>query len=171
MRYRYLIVDEYQDTNLAQLEMLRLLAAEHRNLCVVGDDDQAIYAWRGADVRNILDFEKHFAGTRVVRLEKNYRSSEMVLAAANAVLCASAARRHPKTLIPTRGAGDKIKLVVADDGAPKPTGSSTRGWRGPARSPCSTARTCKRASSRPSSRRAPSPTRCSAALLCGNAKR
>jgi DNA helicase-2/ATP-dependent DNA helicase PcrA len=117
MRFRYLIVDEYQDTNLAQLEMLRLLGAEHKNLCVVGDDDQAIYAWRGADVRNILDFEKHFSGTRVVRLERNYRSSEAVLAAANAVLAASSGRRHAKTLIPTRGAGDKVKLVTADDGA------------------------------------------------------
>ncbi len=115
-RFTYLVVDEYQDTNLAQLEMLRLLASQHRNLCVVGDDDQAIYAWRGADVRNILDFHEHFAGTKTVRLEQNYRSSEAVLAVANAVLAASHARRHPKTLIPTRGAGDKVKLVTAADG-------------------------------------------------------
>jgi DNA helicase-2/ATP-dependent DNA helicase PcrA len=115
-RFTFIIVDEYQDTNLAQLEMLRLLAGEHRNLCVVGDDDQAIYAWRGADVRNILDFERHFAGTKVVRLERNYRSCEAVLAVANAVLSASRSRRHEKTLIPTRGQGNKVKLVTTADG-------------------------------------------------------
>jgi DNA helicase-2/ATP-dependent DNA helicase PcrA len=117
MRYRHVIVDEYQDTNLAQLQMLRMLAADHRNLCVVGDDDQAIYAWRGADVRNILDFDKHFPGTSIVRLERNYRSTEAVLDVANAVLAASSARRHDKKLIPTQGAGTKVKLVTAEDGA------------------------------------------------------
>ena len=116
MRFRYVIVDEYQDTNQAQLEMLRMLSSEHRNLCVVGDDDQAIYAWRGADVRNILDFEKHFEGTKVVRLERNYRSSEAVLHVANAVLEASSAQRHKKRLIATRGAGDKVQVVTALDG-------------------------------------------------------
>ena len=116
MRFRYLIVDEYQDTNQAQLEMLRSLATAHQNLCVVGDDDQAIYAWRGADVRNILDFEEHFRGTKVVRLQHNYRSSEAVLTVANAVLEASTARRHDKRLIPTRGEGAKVKHVVARDG-------------------------------------------------------
>jgi ATP-dependent DNA helicase Rep len=115
MRFRFVIVDEYQDTNVAQLELLRALAKDHRNLCVVGDDDQAIYAWRGADVRNILDFEKHFTGTRVVRLQHNYRSSEAVLAVANAVLEASTARRHDKRLIATQGAGAKVKHVVARD--------------------------------------------------------
>ena len=116
MRFRYLIVDEYQDTNVAQLEMLRMLAEGHHNLCVVGDDDQAIYAWRGADVRNILDFPDHFPGTKVVRLEHNYRSSEAVLEVANAVLAASVAKRHDKRLIPTRGAGSKVKAIVARDG-------------------------------------------------------
>jgi superfamily I DNA/RNA helicase len=116
MRFRYIIVDEYQDTNVAQLEMLRLLASEHKNLCVVGDDDQAIYAWRGADVRNILDFEKHFSGAKLVRLERNYRSTEAVLEVANSVLEASKARRHKKRLIPTQGPGDKVKLVRALDG-------------------------------------------------------
>ena len=116
-RYTQLIVDEFQDTNLAQLEMVRLLAAEHKNVMVVGDDDQAIYAWRGADVRNILDFEEHFPGTRVVRLEQNYRSSEAVLEVANAVLAASRSRRHGKTLRATRGAGDRVKLVSLPDGA------------------------------------------------------
>src|SRR5690606_14397188 len=115
-RFRYLIVDEYQDTNQAQLEMLRLLAGDHKNLCVVGDDDQAIYAWRGADVRNILDFEKHFAGTKTVRLEHNYRSKKAVLDVANAVLEASTGRRHEKRLIPTQGDGAKVKVVVAPDG-------------------------------------------------------
>jgi DNA helicase-2/ATP-dependent DNA helicase PcrA len=115
-RFRYLIVDEYQDTNQAQLEMLRMLAAEHRNLCVVGDDDQAIYAWRGADVRNILDFERHFSPAKVVRLERNYRSSEAVLDVANAVLDAASAKRHKKRLIATRGPGDRVKLIVAKDG-------------------------------------------------------
>jgi DNA helicase-2/ATP-dependent DNA helicase PcrA len=112
-----LIVDEYQDTNVAQLEMLRLLAAGHNNLCVVGDDDQAIYAWRGADVRNILDFDKHFSGTKIVKLERNYRSTEAVLSVANAVLASSQAKRHEKKLIPTQGAGDKVKIVTAIDGS------------------------------------------------------
>ncbi len=115
-RFRYLIVDEYQDTNHAQLEMLRLLATDHRNLCVVGDDDQAIYAWRGADVRNILDFDKHFTGAKIVRLERNYRSSEAILAVANSVLRASSAPRHVKRLIATRGAGVSVKLACAADG-------------------------------------------------------
>ena len=116
MRYRYIIIDEYQDTNHAQLELLRNLAQEHRNICVVGDDDQAIYAWRGADVRNILDFEKHFAGAKVVRLEHNYRSREPVLNVANAVLQSSRAKRHKKKLIPTRGSGNKAKLISICDG-------------------------------------------------------
>jgi len=114
-RFTFLIVDEYQDTNLSQLEMLRLLAAEHRNLCVVGDDDQAIYAWRGADVRNILDFERHFPGAKVVRLEENYRSSAAVLAVANAVLASSHARRHGKTLRATRGAGSSVQVITMAD--------------------------------------------------------
>ncbi|MCA9622773.1 MAG: UvrD-helicase domain-containing protein [Myxococcales bacterium] len=116
MRFRFVIVDEYQDTNQAQLELLRLLGSEHKNVCVVGDDDQAIYAWRGADVRNILDFEKHFPGTKVVRLQHNYRSKEAVLNVANAVLESSTGERYKKHLIPTQGAGDKVKHVVARDG-------------------------------------------------------
>jgi len=116
MRFRYVIVDEYQDTNTAQLELLRLLCAGHQNLCVVGDDDQAIYAWRGADVGNILDFDKHFPDARVVRLERNYRSTKAVLDVANAVLAASSARRHDKRLIATQGEGEPVQRITLGDG-------------------------------------------------------
>ncbi|HMJ51694.1 MAG TPA: UvrD-helicase domain-containing protein [Polyangiaceae bacterium] len=114
-RFRYVLVDEYQDTNHAQLELVRLLACEHRNLCVVGDDDQSIYAWRGADVSNILDFEHHFPGTKVVKLEQNYRSTSTVLAVANSVLERTSARRHAKILKATRDGGASVNLVVAQD--------------------------------------------------------
>jgi len=115
MRFRFVIVDEYQDTNHAQLELVRLLCGEHKNVCVVGDDDQSIYAWRGADVRNILEFESHFAGAKVVKLEHNYRSKKAILDVANAVLAKSGARRHKKTLIAFREGGDKVQSVVAAD--------------------------------------------------------
>jgi DNA helicase-2/ATP-dependent DNA helicase PcrA len=115
MRYRFVIVDEYQDTNRAQLLLLLLLCGEHRNVVVVGDDDQSIYAWRGADVRNILDFEEHFGGAKVVKLEENYRSRRPILDVANAVLARSGARRHRKTLVATRDGGDKVQLVVCAD--------------------------------------------------------
>ena len=114
-RFRYVMVDEYQDTNHAQLELVRLLAKEHRNLVVVGDDDQSIYAWRGADVSNILDFEKHFAGAKVVKLEQNYRSTSAVLAVANSVLAHSGARRHEKVLRATRDEGQIVNLITAQD--------------------------------------------------------
>jgi DNA helicase-2/ATP-dependent DNA helicase PcrA len=114
-RFRQIIVDEYQDTNHAQLELVRLLGGEHRNVMVVGDDDQSIYAWRGADVRNILDFEEHFPGAKVVKLEDNYRSVDAVLAVANAVLGNSTARRHGKVLRATRHAEHRVKVVVAAD--------------------------------------------------------
>ncbi|HEY4120142.1 MAG TPA: UvrD-helicase domain-containing protein, partial [Byssovorax sp.] len=114
-RFRQVIVDEYQDTNRAQLELVRLLGGEHKNVCVVGDDDQSIYAWRGADVRNILDFEEHFSGAKVVKLQENYRSNKPVLDVANAVLARSTARRHKKTLVATRLGGEKVSVIVAPD--------------------------------------------------------
>jgi superfamily I DNA/RNA helicase len=112
-RYLYVLVDEYQDTNRAQLEMLRLLCGERRNVCAVGDDDQAIYGWRGADVRNILDFDAHFAGARVVKLEQNYRSRTSILAVANAVIAKRTDAKWRKVLFGDRGAGDKVRLAVA----------------------------------------------------------
>jgi superfamily I DNA/RNA helicase len=110
--FRYLLVDEYQDTNRAQMEVLRLLAAPHKNLCVVGDDDQAIYAWRGADVKNILEFEKHFPGAKVIKLEQNYRSRAPVLDVANAVI-AKKVEGHQKTLFTDKLGGDKVQVRVA----------------------------------------------------------
>jgi superfamily I DNA/RNA helicase len=114
-RFRHVLVDEYQDTNGSQLRMLRALAGEHRNLCVVGDDDQAIYGWRGAEVRHILEFERDFAPCKVVALERNYRSVGRVLALANAVIGQNP-RRHAKRLVPTREEGQPVRLVVLEDG-------------------------------------------------------
>lgn len=114
-RFRYVIVDEYQDTNHAQLELVRLLGGEHRNVCVVGDDDQSIYAWRGADVQNILDFEAHFPGAKVVKLEHNYRSKKAILDLADVVLKKTTTRRHEKSIIAVREGGEKVQSVIADD--------------------------------------------------------
>lgn len=114
-RIRYLMVDEYQDTNAAQLELVRLLAGEWRNVTVVGDDDQSIYAWRGADIANILNFAEHFPGARVVKLEENYRSSAAVLAIANAVLSSSRGKRFGKVLKATQGEGQRVEVAVCID--------------------------------------------------------
>ncbi len=113
-RFRFLLVDEYQDTNRAQYRFLQLLAEGHDNLMVVGDDDQSIYGWRGADVRNILDFEKDFPAAHVVRLEQNYRSTGNILNVANHVI-AENARRKGKTLRTDAGPGDRITRVEAMD--------------------------------------------------------
>lgn len=113
-RFRYLMVDEYQDTNHAQYVLTQLLAAAHKNIMVVGDDDQSIYSWRGADLRNILDFEKDYPEARVVKLEENYRSMGNILAAANAVI-ANNLTRKPKKLFTSKPAGDKILVYSATD--------------------------------------------------------
>ncbi|MCU0655477.1 MAG: exodeoxyribonuclease V subunit gamma [Polyangiaceae bacterium] len=114
-KIRYLMVDEYQDTNAAQLELVRLIAGSWRNVVVVGDDDQSIYAWRGADITNILNFSEHFQGARVVKLEENYRSSASVLAIANAVLSSSRGKRFGKVLKPTRPEGARVEVAVCLD--------------------------------------------------------
>jgi len=113
-RFRHLLVDEYQDTNAAQLELLKLLAGEERNVCAVGDDDQAIYGWRGAEVRNILRFERHFPGAKEVRLEENYRSTGHILGCANAVIARNSDRR-PKRLFTAAGPGERVRVVALAD--------------------------------------------------------
>ncbi len=113
--FRYILVDEYQDTNIAQYMWLRLLAQGHRNICCVGDDDQSIYGWRGAEVGNILRFEKDFPGAVVVRLEQNYRSTEHILSAASGVIAANRDRLG-KTLWTEAEGGEKVRLIGHWDG-------------------------------------------------------
>jgi DNA helicase-2/ATP-dependent DNA helicase PcrA len=112
--FRHVLVDEYQDTNRAQYRWLQLLASEHRNLCVVGDDDQSIYAFRGADIRNILDFEDDFPDARVIKLEQNYRSTQNILSAANAVVSNNRGRKH-KALWTEEGDGDPVRVAELED--------------------------------------------------------
>jgi DNA helicase-2/ATP-dependent DNA helicase PcrA len=113
-RFRFLLIDEYQDTNQAQFEVSRLIAQHSRNICVVGDDDQSIYGWRGADLHNILDFERTWPETRVFKLEQNYRSTETILEAAHAVVSRNASR-HPKKLWTQNGRGEPIALLLGED--------------------------------------------------------
>jgi DNA helicase-2/ATP-dependent DNA helicase PcrA len=113
-RYQYIMVDEYQDTNELQFKLLELLASEHNNLCVVGDDDQSIYGWRGANIRNILEFEKHFKGTKLVKLEVNYRSTTPILKAANELIEYNT-QRIGKKLISNKGDGPNINLFYSLD--------------------------------------------------------
>ena len=113
-RFEYILVDEYQDTNLVQYHIVRLLAMQHGNLCVVGDDDQSIYGWRGADIRNILEFEKDFPGAEVIRLEQNYRSTAAILEAANLVIGHNRSRK-PKKLWTAKDGGEPLDVYRAVD--------------------------------------------------------
>jgi DNA helicase II / ATP-dependent DNA helicase PcrA len=114
-RFQYILVDEYQDTNRPQYELMRLLAGDHHNVCAVGDEDQSIYSWRGADIRNILEFEKDFPEAKIIRLEQNYRSTQNILQAASAVV-ANNVRRKGKNLWTSRQGGTKIGYYEAPDG-------------------------------------------------------
>ena len=116
-RFRHLLIDEFQDTNRSQLELVRALTNEQRNVCVVGDDDQSIYGWRGAEVGNILDFERFYPGVEIIKLELNYRSREPILDVANAVIGQSKGKRHAKTLRSARGAGARVRVVSLPDTA------------------------------------------------------
>src|SRR2546426_170346 len=113
-RLSFLMIDEYQDTNRSQYELMRLLSQEHKNVCVVGDEDQSIYSWRGADIRNILDFERDYPNARTIRLEQNYRSTKNILAAAGAVVENNKARKGKK-LWTEAAAGELIGLYTAFD--------------------------------------------------------
>jgi ATP-dependent DNA helicase UvrD/PcrA len=112
--FRYILVDEYQDTNRIQYQLIRQLTLAHQNLCAVGDEDQSIYRWRGADIENILNFERDYPTTQIIRLEQNYRSTQLILDAATAVVSRNLARKG-KTLWSDRGRGQKINLVEARD--------------------------------------------------------
>ena len=113
-RFKYIMVDEYQDTSKAQYELIKILAKEHQNICVVGDDDQSIYGWRGADIRNILEFEKDYDDVHVVKLEQNYRSTQIILDAANTVISNNIERKR-KRLWSEKKDGELIKIQVAQD--------------------------------------------------------
>ena len=148
-RFRYISVDEYQDTNHVQYEIANLLAAKYQNLMVVGDDDQSIYSWRGADITNILDFEKDFKNCKTVKLEQNYRSTGHILSAANAVVRHNSQRKD-KRLFTAEGDGEKIRpsrramSATRAAGLPARSRSCTPRARVTTTSPCSTAPTPSR---------------------------
>ena len=152
-RFRYISVDEYQDTNHVQYEIANLLAAKYQNLMVVGDDDQSIYSWRGADITNILDFEKDFKNCKTVKLEQNYRSTGHILSAANAVVRHNSQRKD-KRLFTAEGDGEKIQPSRRATNATRVAGLPARSRncmpkaRATTTSPCSIAPTPSRVSSK-----------------------
>ncbi len=113
-KYRYVMADEYQDTNATQFQLIHALTLKHRNLCVVGDDDQSIYGWRGAEIANLLDLEKHYPEVKIIKLEQNYRSTNTILTAANALI-KNNTRRRAKALWSQKGQGTKIRLRACTD--------------------------------------------------------
>jgi DNA helicase-2/ATP-dependent DNA helicase PcrA len=113
-RFQYLMIDEFQDTNRLQLELVRYLGRRHRNVCVVGDDDQSIYGWRGAEIATILEFEAHFPDPKIIKLEQNYRSSTAILGLANSIIRHNP-RRRPKSLWSEKSTGQKVKIVAVPD--------------------------------------------------------
>src|SRR5581483_2651531 len=114
-KFRYLMVDEYQDTNRPQYLLIEQLALQHRNLCVVGDPGQSIYKWRGADLRNILDFEQGFPEAKIVRLERNYRSTQIILGAASAVIAQNRNRKEKRLYTDRQGGGRIVVYRAGDD--------------------------------------------------------
>src|SRR5690606_11842831 len=113
-KFKYVLVDEYQDTNRAQFDLILQLSQTHRNICVVGDEDQSIYSWRGADIRNILDYENIFPEAKLIKLEQNYRSSKKIIEAASEVISRNLARKG-KMMWTDNDPGEEIKIVECRD--------------------------------------------------------